>query len=327
MAQCPKCGSNNASYKREVAGTKGTGAGVRVRVTKNVSVGTGGGSSKRQYQTTGFCPDCGYTWSTKGRSPLVTALLWLFIYIPFCPIVLSVWFWKTPRIKIERKKKAIILAVIWAILLVIGILTPSSDSNSASRRSGSSKSSTISVQESEESEEKDAVVTEKSESAEEAEDTSEDVTEDTSKEVVENAVGDEKATEYVKNDLLNQFLNSIPEDMAISDVYSGREYWVRFHIENCFIEIQDLEEEFRIRLEPDDDSYVNQALEISSAFAKILDPDISESDLSLINNAADKEKDIDLESKSLSFYYQPTIELSKGISKGHMQLSSTSYGK
>lgn len=327
MAQCPKCGSDKASFKRETAGSKGSGASVSVRVTKNVSVGTGSGSSKRQYQTIGFCPDCGYTWSAKGKSPLVTALLWLCIYIPFFPIALSIWFWKTRRFNLEKKKKAVILVIVWVVILILGILSqPSKDTGSQNLRGNVSAVSTdASAEEEETTEEKVTVKEEKKDTAETKAEEEESVTDET--------IPENTQTQFVKNERINQFLNSIPDTVELSNVSSSRNYSATCSLNDCYTEVRDMDDTFEMRISPPNpptDEGLYDVLIVASEIAKILDPKISVSDIDKIVNAKDKDDvGIELDSETLSFTFSPRIDSDDGrnISTGYVELSSVSYGR
>lgn len=299
MAQCPKCGSNKASFKREVVGSKGSGAGVRVRVSKNVSVGTSGGNSKKQYRTIGFCPDCGYSWSAKERNPLVTVLLWLFIYIPFFPITLSVWFWKTPKINLDKKKKAIILAVIWVLIFVIGLLNPSSnDGDNSNSRGSAEKVSSASAEDTEKITEKILEDKEKDTKAESASNSNEKEAEDSSSDA---------QVKYVKNDRINEFLNELSESVEISDVTSSRGYLARFNIDDLYCEVDDVETEFRVWYDLSDD--IDRDLKIATIIARVLEPDVSDADIDRILNVENAEPDQrEWKTGVFAFSYSPKIE-------------------
>lgn len=57
-------------------------------------------------------------------------LFWIVVVL-FWPISLSVWFYKTDRIKLNKKIKIIIIAVLWIIILIIGAVSPSNESTTS----------------------------------------------------------------------------------------------------------------------------------------------------------------------------------------------------
>lgn len=109
-ACCPNCGSNRIRFRREETGSTRGKKGRQV-----------------YYRTVGLCQSCGYTWaagqSQSGSSGSKGALFWI-LMILFWPIGLSIWFMTSNRIQMDRKKRAIILAACWAVLLLIGLLNP-----------------------------------------------------------------------------------------------------------------------------------------------------------------------------------------------------------
>ncbi|MCQ2496924.1 MAG: hypothetical protein MJ131_10090 [Lachnospiraceae bacterium] len=122
---CPKCLSNNITYNREQSSAKRNISGTRVRVSKSVSIGGGKGKTTYQYKTVGLCKDCGHTWNVElNNAKKSRTWLWILIIL-FFPISLSVWFWKTERFNMTKKKKGIILAVVWVLLLAISAISNS----------------------------------------------------------------------------------------------------------------------------------------------------------------------------------------------------------
>lgn len=117
--KCPKCQSSNVKFRREKVGEVGKSSSYKNGLTK-----TRKGNSARQsyYRTVGVCQQCGYTWdpnsgadNKKGKG-----CLWWFLMLCIWPIALSVWFYKTDKIKLDKKIRLGIIAVFWIIALVFG---------------------------------------------------------------------------------------------------------------------------------------------------------------------------------------------------------------
>lgn len=68
--------------------------------------------------------------SKKKRSPAMICLL-VFLWLCFFPIMLSIWIWKTDRIKDKRVKYAL-LAVVWALAIIIWVTTDTSTTKDTS---------------------------------------------------------------------------------------------------------------------------------------------------------------------------------------------------
>jgi len=108
---CPKCGSSNIVFSREkqgeIKGKNGT------NIVRN---------------TVGMCKDCGHTWITdkvdnsipKKRKTWLWVLGWIF----FFPIPLTILVVKNTKLK--PLAKGIIIAIMWALIIIIG----NSDNNS-----------------------------------------------------------------------------------------------------------------------------------------------------------------------------------------------------
>lgn len=62
------------------------------------------------------------------NTPKKRGFLFWILAIAFFPISLSVWFYKTNKIKLDKKYRVIILAVLWIIIIAIGIFSPSEES-------------------------------------------------------------------------------------------------------------------------------------------------------------------------------------------------------
>ena len=105
---CPRCGSRNIKFRREEAGNK------KSKTSKQV-----------YYRTVGICQDCGNTWNSNAESKKSgNGIGWWILAIMFWPIALSVWFYKTDKVKLDKKYRIIILAAVWVVLLIIGAFSP-----------------------------------------------------------------------------------------------------------------------------------------------------------------------------------------------------------
>ena len=118
IGKCPKCNSTKIKFQRERVGSVGNSVSGKT-IIPNVRAG----SSTRQniYNTVGVCQNCGYTWkpnetTTQSGKGCLWWLLMLFVW----PIALSVWFYKTDKIKLEKKWKIIIIAAFWAFVIIFG---------------------------------------------------------------------------------------------------------------------------------------------------------------------------------------------------------------
>lgn len=119
--KCPKCHGNKVKFQRERVGSYGSSASRKTFLTD-----TRIGVSNRQteYRTVGICQNCGYTWDPnvveeppKKKSK---GCLWWFLMIYIWPIALSVWFYKTDKVKLNKKIKLAIIAVFWLFVITVG---------------------------------------------------------------------------------------------------------------------------------------------------------------------------------------------------------------
>lgn len=127
--KCPKCGGSKIKYSRE-----------------HVTTRSGGHGSEFQYRTVAVCQNCGHTWTTDNEKVPVThttkkaknhgCLFW-FGCLLIWPIALSVWFYKTDKIKLEKKIRIGIIIAFWVIMYVIG------GSNSNKANSNTNKAETV----------------------------------------------------------------------------------------------------------------------------------------------------------------------------------------
>lgn len=119
---CPKCGGNNIKFKREEIGTEKT------KKTRDVL-----------YRTVGICQSCGYTWNPNEKEKKqISSKVWKWILaILFWPFAICVWFYKTPKIKLDKKYRVIIIAGVWILLIVLAALSPSTETEPSVTEPGS----------------------------------------------------------------------------------------------------------------------------------------------------------------------------------------------
>lgn len=117
MAVCPKCGGRNFRYELRSAGTRSRTNYYRTGVRQSWVIPAGRKTyrGQRLQKSVGICADCGYT--AEGRSGWFYVLCFLFF-----PISLSVWFYRTPAIQLDRKWRLLIIVGFWAVLIAIGAL-------------------------------------------------------------------------------------------------------------------------------------------------------------------------------------------------------------
>lgn len=135
MAICPNCGGENFHYQLRSAGTNSKTKYYRTGVRKSrvLPAGKMKHQSERKEQSVGICPDCGYIEKKqeKSRKADLSYLLYIFVW----PILLSVWFFKTDSVKVDKKWKALIIAGFWIVFIAIGSFAAQDDGadvNSAS---------------------------------------------------------------------------------------------------------------------------------------------------------------------------------------------------
>ncbi len=118
--KCPQCGSPKIKFQRESLGVKGSRNSIKI--AKGVRVGSS--NYNTEHRTIGICQNCGYTWQPNHENKKRHGILWWILAVMFWPISLSVWFYKSPKIKLNKKKRIIILVVVWIVLLIFGYSTP-----------------------------------------------------------------------------------------------------------------------------------------------------------------------------------------------------------
>ena len=105
---CPQCGGRNLKFRREEIGNK------KSRTSKRV-----------YYRTVAICQSCGYTWQPNTQNQRKNHSFWWWVLVVlFYPISLTVWFIKTPKLKMEKKYRIVIVISIWLALVIIGALAP-----------------------------------------------------------------------------------------------------------------------------------------------------------------------------------------------------------
>ena len=113
---CPRCGSNRIQFKREEVGSE------KNKKTKQV-----------MYRTVGICQDCGNTWNANSVAEKKKHGVWFWILaVLFLPVSLCVWFYKTDRVKLDKKIRLAIIAAFWVLILIIGAVSPDAEEPAAS---------------------------------------------------------------------------------------------------------------------------------------------------------------------------------------------------
>lgn len=127
VGKCPNCGSTRISFQRE-----------QVHSVKNIHSQNSVFSNRKNhnsikeitYRTVGLCQNCGYTWTRDKDRGSGKGCGWWFLMLLIWPFALSVWFYKTDKIRLEKKWKLAILTIFWIIMLIVG--TVSQDKENAS---------------------------------------------------------------------------------------------------------------------------------------------------------------------------------------------------
>lgn len=148
--KCPMCNSTNIKFHRERTGSVGNTQSSRSVFTNNRSTNS---INQNTYQTIGLCQNCGHTWNPAERSnsnqPKKKGCLWWFLTILFFPVSLSVWFYKTDKVKLEKKWKALILVAFWIVMIVYSNATsenpPATNTDSSTKTSTEKEDSTTPV--------------------------------------------------------------------------------------------------------------------------------------------------------------------------------------
>lgn len=119
LAKCPNCGSERFKYELRSAGTQSKSNYYRTGVKNSYLFASGKKSyhSERKQKTVGFCPDCGYIEDKQEKG-----CLYYLLCLMFWPISLSVWFYRTNLIRLQKKWKALIIVAFWLVLMLIAAL-------------------------------------------------------------------------------------------------------------------------------------------------------------------------------------------------------------
>ncbi len=116
---CPVCNSTNIKFHRERTSSIGNSQSYKSIFT---NTRTNRSIKQNTYQTIGLCQNCGHTWNPIERNnnnqTKTNGCLWWFLVILFFPVSLSVWFYKTNKIKLEKKWKSLILIAFWTVMII-----------------------------------------------------------------------------------------------------------------------------------------------------------------------------------------------------------------
>ena len=123
MAVCPQCGGTNIQFQRETVGTSYNSSYKRTGVKRSWIFPSDirKGRQTIDYKTVGFCGDCGYTWEIE-KDRKRSGWRYLFFLILW-PIALSMWFWKTPALRLDKRRRAVILSAAWLVVLIVSVLS------------------------------------------------------------------------------------------------------------------------------------------------------------------------------------------------------------
>lgn len=115
---CPKCGSTNITFKRELVGTS------TQRSSHKSILGTGrtGQSvSQSAYRTVGLCQNCGFTWNPNAANQDSGRKTWLWVlgWICIFPVPLTILMLRKKDMKPAVKYS--IIAAAWLLFFVIGL--------------------------------------------------------------------------------------------------------------------------------------------------------------------------------------------------------------
>ena len=119
MAICPRCGGYRFRYELRAAGTRSKTYFYRTGVKKSWLFPTGRRSynSRRLQRSVGFCPDCGYT------ADSFTIGITYLIKLLFLPVTISIWFFKTERLRLSKPWRVLIIIAFWILMGVMANYT------------------------------------------------------------------------------------------------------------------------------------------------------------------------------------------------------------
>ena len=114
---CPSCRSQNVKcYRRKQEDSQSVSAQEILCVCQDC--GYKYKQIKRPAPAVNSRPASAVTQGVMGEIQPKGALRWVFIIL-FWPVALSVWFYKTNKVKLEKVIKAAIIAVVWVLLTVV----------------------------------------------------------------------------------------------------------------------------------------------------------------------------------------------------------------
>ena len=120
VGKCPKCSSTNIKFHREKISSTSTS---HSRKTIFANIRKSNSIRQNIYRTVGVCQICGYTWepnssTTNSKSWKSSSCLWWLFMLCIWPITLSFLFYKTDKIKLDKKWKITIIALFWILILL-----------------------------------------------------------------------------------------------------------------------------------------------------------------------------------------------------------------
>lgn len=134
MATCPNCGSDNAKFRREFAGSQTTSSYGHLH---GLGYGRRVSSRESSYKTVGFCPDCGYSWVLESDEPEESGIQWgcltiglAIVFLPVIwPMLIADFVGKSgldPTLKDFIQKACMVVQVVWLAAMVIRmVMNPS----------------------------------------------------------------------------------------------------------------------------------------------------------------------------------------------------------
>lgn len=117
--KCPRCGSSSVKCEIRTAGTAASTHYYRTGVKSSwiIPAGMKHYKSKRKHKTIALCQNCGYSFNPDTVD--TKKILFYVLCFIFFPISLSVWFYRTPRIKLNKIWRVVIIVAFWASLYLI----------------------------------------------------------------------------------------------------------------------------------------------------------------------------------------------------------------
>ena len=114
---CPKCGSNQVSVNLRSAGTRSHTNYYRHGVKNSWIMPAGRRSyrSDRKHKAVCLCQNCGHVWDAKNQEK---GFAYYFLCVILFPLSLSLLFYDTEKIQLDRKWRVLILAVVWAVIII-----------------------------------------------------------------------------------------------------------------------------------------------------------------------------------------------------------------